>query len=303
MTATHLPAKASIAARTRQYILLASLFVIPQDRRARVLQHMDGRYNLFGEEGLNHNMGYWAGDPDSLDEASDALARLLADVGGLRDGARLLDVGCGFGDQDMLWAQEYDLAELVAIDIVEFKVELARQRARAAGLDRVRFDTGTGCRLRYPDSSFDHVFAIESSFHIRTRAAFFAEAFRVLRPGGRLALAEPAPARGVRLSRMAVLMQQTVVATPRENIYDADGYRRELQRAGFTGIEIRSIKDQAFTPFMRYLRRRLTDPVVVGRVNPMVRAMWKGWAEQADGQSGMAGEQDYLLVTASRPGS
>ena len=57
-------------------------------------------------DGLYLNLGYWR-EARQLDEACDALAALVAETGGMGPGDEVLDVGYGFGDQDLYWMRRY----------------------------------------------------------------------------------------------------------------------------------------------------------------------------------------------------
>jgi hypothetical protein len=66
-------------------------------------------YDLIGtsslaENALYLNLGYWR-NADTIDEASEALALLVAKRGGMCPGDTVLDCGYGFGDKDILWAR------------------------------------------------------------------------------------------------------------------------------------------------------------------------------------------------------
>src|SRR5262245_30880992 len=74
----------------------------------------------------------------------------------LRQGARILDVGCGTGELERPLAELFPSAEIVGVDLDAAHLE--RARARCAGLEKqVRFETGDALSLRYPDGAFDLV--------------------------------------------------------------------------------------------------------------------------------------------------
>jgi SAM-dependent methyltransferase len=95
----------------------------------------------------------------------------------------LLDVGCGSGSMLLAFEQAGWRAHGVELD------EGAVRAANAAGLERVR--SGDLRAVGYPDASFDVVRFSHSLEHMRSPRAELAEARRVLRPGGRLAIAVP----------------------------------------------------------------------------------------------------------------
>lgn len=279
-------------------MLFAALFLAPIRARVQLVQWMDGTENCFGERSLYHNLGYWADGPGTLDAACDALAELMARRADIGEGSRVLDVGCGFGDQDSYWVEHFRPAKLVGTDLMDFKVDLARRRAaERLGREAPEFTTCSATALPFSDNDFDAVLSLEASFHFITRADFFAEARRVLRPGGVLVLAEPAPIDGTQPNRVAEYLQRTVVAVPKENLYGASRYQELLGHKGFADIRVESLRDEVYPHYMRYLGRRLADADIVERVNPLVRAMWRGWVEQFDRAGEVAG-QDYLLVSA-----
>jgi sterol 24-C-methyltransferase len=113
-----------------------------------------------------------------------ATERMLVDEAGMRPGMSVLDVGCGTGGPALTIAR-YAGAHVTGIDLVPGHVERARARAAQKGLrERTRFLEGDATDMRFPDASFDHVYAIESAYHAADKARFYGECARVLRPGG-----------------------------------------------------------------------------------------------------------------------
>lgn len=108
-----------------------------------------------------------------------------------RGGRRLVDVAGGTGDIAFRFLRRAPGASAVVCDLTEAMLAEGRRRAEAAQLsDRLDWVAGDAMALPFPDASFD---AFTISFGIRnvTRpAAALAEAFRVLRPGGRLMVLE-----------------------------------------------------------------------------------------------------------------
>jgi SAM-dependent methyltransferase len=95
--------------------------------------------------------------------------------------SEVLEVSCGRGGGASFVSREFRPLRLVGVDLSTENVRLARARAARDG---VEFLVGHAEHLDFPDASFDVVINIEASHLYEDRTRFFAEAFRVLRPGG-----------------------------------------------------------------------------------------------------------------------
>jgi hypothetical protein len=122
------------------------------------------------------------------------------------------------------------------------------------------------------------VVALESAFHFPHRARFFAEAARVLRPGGTVALADlvvkDEASRRI-VDRVGRAVAGRFWQIPRENLISAASYRRQLEGAGFAGVVVENVSEHVFAPFGSYARRRQAEPDVAARANPLLRAIWR----------------------------
>lgn len=113
------------------------------------------------------------------------IAEFLGDL----EGKHVLEMGCGLGSLSLLLAKSG--ARLTAFDISAGSIEVAKQRAVAAGVaDRIRFDVRPAEQLPYEDESFDIVFGKAVLHHLDAPTAH-PHLFRLLRPGGKAAFSEP----------------------------------------------------------------------------------------------------------------
>lgn len=147
---------------------------------------------LWGEH-VHH--GFW--DPgerpgvDGADRhaATDRLVHELVAYAAVPVGSRVLDVGCGIGGPALYLAGPLGCT-VVGVTLSASQAARATEKAKAAGLaDRAGFHQLDALSTGFPAASFDVVWAVESLMHIPDRVGFFAEALRLLRPGGILAVA------------------------------------------------------------------------------------------------------------------
>ena len=291
-----------------QSLSLIRLAFIPVSGSVRTLYRALADVNSLCSEKLYQNLGYWKAapdspdSPDSLDMAAEAMADLLARTASLSRADEALDVGFGFADQDIFWAEKYQPRIICGVNISPEQVARARARIRERGLiDRVLLEEGDATRLRFSDSSFDVVTAMESAFHFRSRENFFREAWRVLRPGGRLVMAdlastsEPLSLR----DRLAGTIGRSFWQIPKENLYPASIYQKKLEDCGFVAVDVRSIWRDVYPPFVKFALARLKDRELAERMNPLFRRMLMTSLKTRRRLSSDA--MDYVLVSAVKP--
>jgi cyclopropane fatty-acyl-phospholipid synthase-like methyltransferase len=134
--------------------------------------------------------GYFDEHQHRHDDAVLNMNRVLATVAGISAGDHVLDAGCGIGGS-AIWLAENLGASVVGVNINANQVALARTLAHARGLkNRVQFHVADFCATELDAESFDVVWALESACYAEDKARFLAEAYRLLRPGGRLVVAD-----------------------------------------------------------------------------------------------------------------
>lgn len=116
----------------------------------------------------------------------------------VREGMRLLDVGCGTGDLTIRLARRVGPeGHVTGLDLTPAMLAVARRKVDAEGLgDRVTLVEGNALALPFPDGSFDGVTAGFSLRNMADLDGALREMFRVLRPGGfavSLEVSKPSP--------------------------------------------------------------------------------------------------------------
>jgi SAM-dependent methyltransferase len=106
-------------------------------------------------------------------------------------GLSVLDLGCGLGGATLMLARDHGAGHVTGIDVEADSLERARIAVEAAGIsDRVTLTHVSPGPMPFDDGEFDVVFCKDVVCHMADKAAFLAEPFRVLKPGGRLFCAD-----------------------------------------------------------------------------------------------------------------
>jgi SAM-dependent methyltransferase len=103
-------------------------------------------------------------------------------------GMQVLDVGCGLGGAARHLAKQYG-CHVTGLDLSPDYCRVAAELTRRLGLDTlVCFQQGDATALPFHDGSFDIVWTQHAAMNIEDKAALYREFWRVLKPGGRLAI-------------------------------------------------------------------------------------------------------------------
>ena len=244
------------------------------------------------------NLGLWEGDGSDPAEAPVAVRRLVETIAReLPTGGDVLDVGNGLAEQDPVIARVASTRSLTAVNITRSQLVAGASRLAEAGAWGVHADA---TRLPLRDGSFDGVISVEAAFHFPSRAAFFAEAFRVLRPGGVLTMSDIPTVRMPRTpgEALAAFTQLRVWALGVHTAATADEIVGLAFDAGFVDVRAESVGDRVIGPALRFVRDRLDrgDADVPKSYELAVRLMLR----QVD-LLWRRGVLDYLLLRGRKP--
>jgi SAM-dependent methyltransferase len=191
-----------------------------------------------------------------------------------RPGARVVDVGCGFGWSTLALARAYPGAEVHGIDVDGPSVAAARAAAAEAGLEsRVRFHLADAAELAAAEP-FDAAFAFECVHDLPRPAAVLESVRRAMRPDGVVVVMDEAVAEEFRapsddVDRMMygyslfVCLPDGLSTTPSAGtgtVMRPATLRRYAHEAGYAGVEVLPVDDFGFFRFYR-----LTLPPSAGR--------------------------------------
>jgi ubiquinone/menaquinone biosynthesis C-methylase UbiE len=222
--------------------------------------------------------------------------------------ARVLDMGCGLGATLRSLARRLPHADLNGITLVPWQLEQGRQLNESSPEgQRITLKLGDYEHTTQLSQSFDAVYAVESSCyaHGANKSAFLKEAHRLLRPGGRLVVADgflgPGNMRGVQKALYRKLCECWVIDT----LGEIEPFQLELKRLGFRDIVVERAQARVTLSVLQVLwvtLKFLITSVLFG-TRKMTRARWNNILAPVllPFVGFPVGPMAYYIVSATRP--
>lgn len=253
---------------------------LPADNFQRYYEEAGPDYAAWSA-GFNMHFGFfrWGMNPLNREEMLEQMNREVLDRLHLKsDRPRMLDMGCGLGATLRSFARRLPSADLHGITLVPWQLEQGRHLNQSCPHASITLSLGNYERTNYDSSSFDAVYAIESSCYGTgaDKSRLIREAHRLLRPGGRLVIADGFLGPGKLAGPQQSIYRRLCDCWAIENLGQIHPFARELARAGFRDITIEQIQSRV-TPSVLHvpwvtLKFLLTEVAFGPR--KMTRARW-----------------------------
>lgn len=198
------------------------------------------------------HFGYYDDTAKSHADALMNLNRQMALRSGVSDGDVILDAGCGQGGSAMFLVENYNVV-VHGITLVPHQVRMAQEESQKRGIaDRTHFSVQDYTDTNFDDGSFDVVWACESLCHAQSKALFYKEAFRLLRPGGRLIIADYARKQRAMDEDSENLLMSWLSGWSIKDIDTVEEHEDHAISAGFKNVKIEDITAHT-RPSLRHL--------------------------------------------------
>ncbi len=197
-------------------------------------------YKLDGAPALH--FGYYDEKATRHKDAIRRVNEVLADLADIKPGDRVLDAGCGLG-QAAIWLAAERKATVTGISIVNEQVEKAAVYAKEAGISGVTFVHADYLETPFDDEYFDVVWGIESVCHALDKSLFYKEAFRILKPGGRVVLADSFRGGKPMSPENEKLLKEAFSGWQIHDIDTPEEHTSHAESAGFKIVEIRDVSE------------------------------------------------------------
>ena len=160
-----------------------------------IVDYYDATENAYKDSwDLNNSLaihyGYWDEKVKTFPESLLRMNEVMAEAAKIETGEKVLDAGCGIGGSSIFLAESLG-CDVTGISLSGRQINKAKELVLQKGIEsKMRFEMMNYCSTSFAAESFDVVWGCESVCYADDKEQFINEAYRLLKPGGRLVVAD-----------------------------------------------------------------------------------------------------------------
>ncbi len=201
------------------------------------------------------NVGYWDLETQSQEESCLNLMEKLLGFISDKTGT-IVDVGCGLGATTSYLLKYYSPADVVGINISAKQLERCR-----VNVPNCNFMEMDAVEMKFEENQIDNMICVEAAWYFNTREQFLKEAWRVLKPGGHLVLAD-------------IICETTEyfgnLVIPENTVKDVEEYQNIYQQVGFEQVEWVEATEECWFRHFRHLKSWMEEAFQAGEIEEKV---------------------------------
>ncbi len=249
--------------------------------------------------------GYWDANTPNLRTALTNMNKQVALFGQIREGDKVLDAGCGVGGSSIYLAKHFN-CNTTGITLSDKQVDNAKKNALKFGLEeQCTFQNQNYLATHFADNSFDVVWGMESVCYAHDKLDFLKEAFRILKPGGRVVVADFFSIPLEEGTKEMELMDKWCKTWAIKRYAEIEEFYTKMEKAGFdkrikkdiTKNVISSIKRLYYSFFIGIVVTKISQ--FLGLRNAVQTA--NAWSTYYQYVAYKKGLWKYMIFTAQKP--
>lgn len=264
------------------------------------------KYFCYNPSSLGMHLGFWDAATKNRQEAISLENDYVIKAAGIKKGMKVLDAGCGIGGTALHVAQKTG-AKVWGITITPSQVTLAKKYAKEKGLERlVTFSVDDYTKTKFPDNFFDVVYGIESVCYASPKSTFLKEAYRIVKPGGKVVIADAYLAKQPTNAKEKKIVEDFAWGFALNEFITEKEMASQIQGAGFVKIKREDVL-QKVVPSITYYTD-LTNVTkllcLISRYIPIshIQAIYKNYVSlKTFGEGNTLGLVAYFIHCAEKP--